>query len=503
MRVPRASAPPTCVSPNPRIKCLLTHYKRAGEGLVPAGWSWLCGWGDQPCRLPPAHFRFHASPAASTPRLTRLAAFASGCQAREQQPGAGGWRGADAAAAVPPLRRRADHARREAQGSQLRLQTRPTTATPTSSSILVASLARWRSVADRGGPVVPHPNSGGLCGMRACRALQVSRRGWRDAWVLPVGRVRLANRTRLCAGRLCTGRCRPRGSTKNRLEPAVRLDPRGSAMRVIEIWRYPVKSLAGERLDAVRVDARGLEGDRLWALVDPDGAIASGKPTRRFRKVPGLLHHRGHLEHGQPVITLADGRSARADDPALADLVAAITPPWLVAAEREQYAALRRGRGARRSGFERGLRVADHHAAFAAIDDPQLDGANAQRASDPTVFGKWAGILDIQQQVGPQPLDGHRLADGLARRSEGSGRDYAAAEDARQAQRRMRWRVRPGDHPKRAQRERHSPARLTSARASTAGHRASTDQPSRAQRDHTVASLCRRRACRPRRADGR
>jgi uncharacterized protein len=99
------------------------------------------------------------------------------------------------------------------------------------------------------------------------------------------------------------------------------------AMRLAEIWRYPVKSLAGERLDAVSVDMRGLEADRLWALVDPDGGIASGKTTRRFRKLPGLLHHRSHLDHGQAVITLADGRSARADDPDADALLAAITPP--------------------------------------------------------------------------------------------------------------------------------------------------------------------------------
>jgi MOSC domain-containing protein len=105
-------------------------------------------------------------------------------------------------------------------------------------------------------------------------------------------------------------------------------------VRIAEIWRYPVKSLAGERLKTASVDARGLEGDRLWALVDPDGGIASGKTTRRFRKVPGLLHHRSHLDGGLPVITLADGRSARADVPAVDALVAAITPPgWLLQRE--------------------------------------------------------------------------------------------------------------------------------------------------------------------------
>jgi uncharacterized protein YcbX len=37
---------------------------------------------------------------------------------------------------------------------------------------------------------------------------------------------------------------------------------------VAEIWRYPVKSMAGERLDSCRIDEMGLEGDRRWALVD-------------------------------------------------------------------------------------------------------------------------------------------------------------------------------------------------------------------------------------------
>ena len=37
---------------------------------------------------------------------------------------------------------------------------------------------------------------------------------------------------------------------------------------VAEIWRYPVKSMAGERLDSCLIDETGLEGDRRWALVD-------------------------------------------------------------------------------------------------------------------------------------------------------------------------------------------------------------------------------------------
>jgi uncharacterized protein YcbX len=37
---------------------------------------------------------------------------------------------------------------------------------------------------------------------------------------------------------------------------------------VAELWRWPVKSLAGEPLQAGRLDERGLEGDRAYALLD-------------------------------------------------------------------------------------------------------------------------------------------------------------------------------------------------------------------------------------------
>ncbi|HAC44902.1 MAG TPA: Fe-S protein, partial [Chloroflexi bacterium] len=46
---------------------------------------------------------------------------------------------------------------------------------------------------------------------------------------------------------------------------------------VAEIWRYPVKSMAGERLESCLVAETGLEGDRRWALVDGQ-ANRAGKP---------------------------------------------------------------------------------------------------------------------------------------------------------------------------------------------------------------------------------
>lgn len=58
---------------------------------------------------------------------------------------------------------------------------------------------------------------------------------------------------------------------------------------VERLWRYPVKSTGGERLDSVEVDGRGLAGDRLYAVRDGDGKFGSGKNTRRFRRMDGLL----------------------------------------------------------------------------------------------------------------------------------------------------------------------------------------------------------------------
>lgn len=97
--------------------------------------------------------------------------------------------------------------------------------------------------------------------------------------------------------------------------------------RVGGLWRYPVKSLDGERLDVLSFDQRGVTGDRLWALVDAEGGIASGKPTRRFRKVPGLLRHSSRLEGEVPVVALVDGREAAVDSEEAARLAHEIAGP--------------------------------------------------------------------------------------------------------------------------------------------------------------------------------
>jgi uncharacterized protein YcbX len=89
------------------------------------------------------------------------------------------------------------------------------------------------------------------------------------------------------------------------------------SIEVLEIWRYPVKSMGGERLDTAVVEARGLVGDRGLALVTADGKIASGKTTRRFVRVEGLLPYVARTDpDGDVVIVCPDGVELRAGDPA-------------------------------------------------------------------------------------------------------------------------------------------------------------------------------------------
>jgi uncharacterized protein YcbX len=56
---------------------------------------------------------------------------------------------------------------------------------------------------------------------------------------------------------------------------------------IVSLWRYPVKSMLGEELNATEVTKRGLLGDRAYTLVDSaDGKVASAKNPRKW---PGLF----------------------------------------------------------------------------------------------------------------------------------------------------------------------------------------------------------------------
>ena len=106
--------------------------------------------------------------------------------------------------------------------------------------------------------------------------------------------------------------------------------------RVVELWRYPVKSLGGERLRSVECEHRGLEGDRRWAVRGMDGKLGSGKTTRRFRRMPGLLTLSSFVdEAGRAWIRFPDGEARRVDD--------ATTPAWVGAVVGEEVTVVAEG----------------------------------------------------------------------------------------------------------------------------------------------------------------
>lgn len=89
---------------------------------------------------------------------------------------------------------------------------------------------------------------------------------------------------------------------------------------LLSIWRYPVKSMMGEELNASHIGERGVLGDRARALIDGgDGKVASMKNPRKW---PNLFDFRAQYVESPsagtnlpPVrITLPDGGELRSDD---------------------------------------------------------------------------------------------------------------------------------------------------------------------------------------------
>lgn len=76
-------------------------------------------------------------------------------------------------------------------------------------------------------------------------------------------------------------------------------------MEVAGLWRYPVKSLQGERLESAAVDEDGVVGDRQWGIRDEGtGRILTA------RRRPELLAAAAAYDGDLPVLTLPDGRVA-------------------------------------------------------------------------------------------------------------------------------------------------------------------------------------------------
>jgi uncharacterized protein len=86
---------------------------------------------------------------------------------------------------------------------------------------------------------------------------------------------------------------------------------------IAELWRYPVKSMLGERLQSVMATQAGLIGDRAWALRDlRTGNIVSAKKWARMFEFSAVYEVApGPGEAGRVRIELPDHSSLYADDP--------------------------------------------------------------------------------------------------------------------------------------------------------------------------------------------
>lgn len=144
---------------------------------------------------------------------------------------------------------------------------------------------------------------------------------------------------------------------------------------VAALWRFPVKSMQGERLDAAEVDRGGVVGDRTHALLDTEtGKVVCAKSLRLF---PGVLECRAALAArpgagdgpARVRIELPDGRSLAAGE---GDLDAELS-----------------------AHFGRGVRLLDSAPADFTIDQyvPDIAGADAAGRRDVMTSQKLGAAL--------------------------------------------------------------------------------------------------------------
>ncbi len=106
-----------------------------------------------------------------------------------------------------------------------------------------------------------------------------------------------------------------------------------TTQKVATIWRYPVKSMMGEELNASEITPHGVHGDRAFALLDIEtGKIVSAKNPRKWPDI--FFYHAAYVtpplgaQLPPTRITLPCGKSLLSDDSnANAELSAALNRP--------------------------------------------------------------------------------------------------------------------------------------------------------------------------------
>lgn len=119
--------------------------------------------------------------------------------------------------------------------------------------------------------------------------------------------------------------------------------------RITAIWRYPVKSMAGERVTTAHLGALGLHADRTWAVRDVELNITTGAKrlpallwcTARYAQAPGPDVGPGNAP--EVIIGFPDGRETSSSDPGvhrmLSDYLDRDVQLWPLPAmsERDKY----------------------------------------------------------------------------------------------------------------------------------------------------------------------
>ncbi|TKT77419.1 MOSC domain-containing protein [Aquamicrobium sp. LC103] len=116
--------------------------------------------------------------------------------------------------------------------------------------------------------------------------------------------------------------------------------------KIAEIWRYPVSSMGGERLDGTKLAAGGIAGDRIWGVARrEDGEVAGPEKRRYWRPLPNLF---SRLAGDTPQIGKGNGDwfdAASVEAEALAssflDMPVALKPHVPFETEREGFVAPR------------------------------------------------------------------------------------------------------------------------------------------------------------------
>ena len=91
-------------------------------------------------------------------------------------------------------------------------------------------------------------------------------------------------------------------------------------MRIVGLWRHPVKSMQGESIGQAELGVSGLPFDRRWGVIDVDtGKVLSAKREGK------LLMAAARLAGEAPEVRLPDGEWTSVTDPSIDDDLSA----WL------------------------------------------------------------------------------------------------------------------------------------------------------------------------------